>query len=32
MAFKRFVEAVGASVVGHYVCKLAEYVVKLILG
>ena len=32
MNLRRFVEAVGASVVGYYVCKAVDFVVKLILG
>ena len=29
MTFRRFAEAVGASVVGYYVCKAVDYVVTL---
>ena len=32
MRFTRFVKAVGASVVGYYVCKAVDYVVMLIFG
>ena len=28
----RFVEAVGASMVGYYACKFVDYVVTLIVG
>ena len=31
MDLRRFIEAVGAGVVGHYVCELADAVVKLII-
>ena len=30
MDLYRFLEAIGATVVGHYVCKAIDYVVKLI--
>ena len=29
---KRFIEAVGASVVGYYVCKAVDYVATLLFG
>ena len=29
MTLKRFLEAVGASVVGYYVCKAVDYVMTL---
>ncbi len=30
MTFRRFIEAVGASVVGYYVCKAVDYVMMLL--
>ena len=30
MTFSRFLEAVGASVVGYYVCKAVDFVVTLL--
>ena len=32
MNVMRFIEAVGASVVGYYVCKAIDYAVTLFLG
>ena len=29
---RQFAEAVGASVIGYYVCKAVDYVVTLIFG
>ncbi len=30
MSFTRFLEAIGASVVGYYVCKAIDYVMTLL--
>ena len=32
MRLTRFIEAVGASVVGYYVCKAVDFVVTLLFG
>ena len=29
---RRFIEAVGASMVGYYACQAVDYVVRLIFG